>query len=241
MTFRNRQAQTPGDRPRTRPQPWEGARDPVNGFMHLLALVLALVGTAALLWACRGDADRMISAAVYGLGMIGCFLASSLHHLVRASHRTEILLLKLDHAAIYPFIAGSYTPICLQVLPRPSGLLLLVLVWAVALGGVGYKLIFAREPERVDDPPEMSSTLLYIVMGWLIVLVGSGGDFLAQSRAGTFPLALAGGIAYSVGGVILSRRWFDFKPGRWGHHEIWHAFVMVGSACFYAYVWANLT
>lgn len=215
-----------------------GFREPVNGFMHLFALLLTLVGTGALLWACREDVSRMVTAAVYGTGMAGCFLASTLHHLVKADRRTEMRLLRWDHAAIFPFIAGSYTPICLHVLPRPSGLWLLGVIWAIALGGVIYKLFFAKDQERVEDPPEMSTTMIYVAMGWLIVFFGS--DVLARSASGSFGLALAGGIAYTLGGVILSRKLLDFKPGRFGHHEIWHACVMVGAACVYAYVWANL-
>lgn len=213
-------------------------RDPVNGLMHGVALLLSLIGTAALVWSCKADPARAVTSAIYGLSMCGCFLASSLHHLMRGSRQTEMRLLKLDHAAIYPFIAGTYTPICVHLIPGAPGIALLAMVWGIAVIGMVYKLGFAREPASVDDPPELGSTLLYVAMGWLIVWKLS--DVLAHSHGLSFVLAAAGGLAYTLGGIILSRRLFDWWPGRWGHHEIWHACVMVGAACFYAYVFINL-
>lgn len=213
-------------------------RDPVSGFMHLAALLLSIAGTIVLVWTFRADELRALTSTVFGLSMCGCFLASSLHHLLKASHRTEMRLLKLDHAAIYPFIAGSYTPLCIHLIPGTGGLVLLAVVWSVAVVGVVYKLGFARDPKSVDDPPEFGSTMLYVGMGWLIVWKVS--DILAHSRGASFVLAAVGGLAYTVGGVIVSRRLFDWWPGRWGHHELWHVCVMVGAACIYAFIFINL-
>lgn len=213
-------------------------RDPVNGVMHAVALLLSVVGTAVLVWTLRADGVRALTALVYGLTMCGCFLASSLHHLLKGSRTTEMRLLKLDHAAIYPFIAGTYTPVCVHLIPGTAGLVLLVVVWAIALFGIVYKLAFERDPRSVDDPPALGSTLLYVGMGWLIVWKGA--EVLAHSHGLSFVLAVIGGLAYTLGGIILSRRLFDWWPGRLGHHEIWHACVMVGAACFYSYIFINL-
>ena len=103
-------------------------RDPVNGFLHLSGLVIGLVGTA-FMWA---HAPGDWSAMVYMAGMIGCFLGSSLHHLVVGTRELELRLLKWDHAAIYPYIAGSYTPVCVHLLPKPAGWWMLAAVWATA-------------------------------------------------------------------------------------------------------------
>lgn len=216
----------------------ERFRDPVNGVMHGVALLLSLVGTAVLVWILRADGLRALTAAIYGLGMSGSFLASTVHHLVKGSRQTEMRLLRLDHAAIYPFIAGTYTPVCIHLIPGPSGRALLGVVWGIALLGIAYKMFLAREPRSVDDPPEMGSTLLYVAMGWLIVWQFP--EVLAHSLGLSYLLAVAGGVAYTLGGVILTRRLFDWRPGRLGHHEIWHAFVMVGAACFYSYLFINL-
>ncbi|MDB5100613.1 MAG: hemolysin family channel protein [Cyanobacteria bacterium RYN_339] len=209
-------------------------RDPVNGFLHFGALLASLVG-AVLMWVhTRGD----WSAMVYVVGMAGCFVGSSLHHLVVGSRQLEMRLLKLDHAAIYPYIAGSYTPICIHKLPAPAGLYLLAAVWAIALGGIVYKLGFAADQVDVNDPPGLVDTLIYIAMGWLSVTQIV--PLIAHSAPGTLQLMVAAGAAYSLGGLILARKWFDFWPGRFGHHEIWHVMVIIGSACVYAYVWINL-
>lgn len=213
-------------------------RDPVNGLMHGVALLLSLVGTAVLVWIHQADGLRALTTAVYGLSMCGCFLASTLHHLVRGSRRLEMRLLRLDHAAIFPFIAGTYTPVCMHLIPGPSGRALLAVVWAIALGGVVYKLAFAKEPASVEDPPELGATLVYVAMGWLIVWKFP--EIMAHSQGLSYGLAVAGGLAYTLGGVILSRRLFDWWPGRLGHHEIWHACVMVGAACLYGYLFLNL-
>lgn len=213
-------------------------RDPVNGFLHLGALLLSLVGSFALFWACRGDSLRMLTVGIYGVGMASCFLASTLHHLIRGNRTTELRLLWLDHAAIFPFIAGTYTPICMHLMPPLPGQIILGLVWMMALAGMVYKLGFAKAPERVEDPPELASILIYVAMGWLIIWQIQA--IVTRSTGGTYWLALIGGLVYSLGGIILGRRLFDFRPGRFGHHEIWHLCVIVGAACFYLFIFLNI-
>lgn len=213
-------------------------REPVNGFSHLAA---ALVGVAAIAWLlgrCGGEPVRAASVLVYGLGMVGCFVASACHHLIRGPRALEVRLLRLDHAAIYPYIAGSYTPLCLCVLPVTGGLPLLAAVWALAGIGVLYKLRFAPEPREVSDPPPFADTLLYVAMGWLVAF--QAGPLVQHAAPGSLAYAIAGGLAYSLGGLILSRRWLDFRPGLCGHHEIWHACVVLGSAGIFAFLAANL-
>lgn len=214
-------------------------REPVNGLMHLAGLVLSIIATVALVARVGGDPLRALSSVIYGVTMCGCFLASSMHHLFRGSRATEMRLLRIDHAAIYPFIAGSYTPVCLQLLPGLSGRVLLGVVWVIAIVGVVYKLAFARDPARVEDPPDLASTMLYVAMGWLSVTQGPA--ILAHSHGSSIILGIIGGISYTVGGLILSRRWLDFWPGKLGHHEIWHVCVLIGAACLYGFVFLNLT
>ena len=218
--------------------PWRGLRDPVNGLLHLAALLAGLVATAALLWAVRADGLKLLSVTIYGLGMAGCFLGSTLHHLVRGDHALEMRLLRWDHAAIYPFIAGSYTPVCLHLMPRTPGLVMLAGVWAIAVAGMAYKLTLAPEPESVDDPPPAFDTAIYVAMGWLVVF--QLGEVMARAQPGTLPLVATGGLCYTIGGAILARRWLDFRPGRFGHHEIWHLCVIAGAAFVFAFIWLNL-
>ncbi len=213
-------------------------RDPVCGFLHFSALLVSLVAGAALAWACREDATKLIAVSVYALSMIGCFVGSSLHHLVRGERATELRLLKWDHALIYPFIAGSYTPVCLFLMPPAAGHLMLGTVWFIALTGFVYKLFFAKDPESVEEPPGPLDTALYVAMGCLILFQVF--ELAARSKGQTLGLAVAGGVAYIVGAVILSRKLLDFYPGRLGHHEIWHLCVIAGAACMYAFIYLNL-
>ncbi len=213
-------------------------REPVNGLSHLAGLFAALFGTGFLVQACAPDRLRMLTAGVFGLAMCGCFLASALHHLVSSRRSIELRLWRLDHAAIYPFIAGSFTPVCVHVLPAPGGLWLLAAVWAVALFGMVYKVGFAPDPARLTDPPRKTDTALYVVMGWLPLFQAP--QLIAYSQAGTLPLVVLGGLAYSIGALILARRLLDFRPGLLGHHEIWHLCVLLGAGFIYAYVFLNL-
>lgn len=213
-------------------------REPVNGALHCLALVASLAGTWVLLQHSDGHPLRFVAFALYGGTMCGCFLASTLHHWIRADHSTEQRLLRLDHAAIFPFIAGSYTPICLLMLPPKGGELLFLVVWALAMAGMIYKIGFARDQEDVSAPPDMATIAVYVAMGWLAVSQLPALIHLFSRSA--FLLAAIGGGAYTVGGVILGRRWLDLVPGRFGHHEIWHLFVMVGATCIYAVIYMTV-
>jgi hemolysin III len=209
-------------------------RDPVNGALHFGALVATLAAAVPMWLHSHGD----WSVLVYMAGMAGCFIGSSLHHLVVGSRALELRLLKWDHALIYPYIAGSYTPVCMHVLPAPAGLWLLAAVWAVAGAGMVYKLGFAPDQADVNDPPGLVDTLFYVAMGWLAVTQVL--PLYAHSAPGSMPWLVVGGAAYSVGGLVLARKWLDIWPGRFGHHEFWHLFVIIGSACVYGYVWLNL-
>lgn len=221
-----------------KPQGLDKFREPVNGFLHLSGFIISVFATILLVWRCYPDASRVVSTAIFGVTMCGCFLASTFHHLVRGSARTEALLLKIDHAAIYPFIAGSYTPICLHVLPAPQGYVLLAIVWPIAIAGVVFKLFLAPDPRSVSEPPGLLDTLFYILMGcmitWQLPL------FIENSKGMSMWLAVLGGMAYAVGGIILTRKLLDFWPGRLGHHEIWHLCVLLGASCMYWYVFLNI-
>lgn len=213
-------------------------RDPASGFLSLGGFGLALAGVAVLL--ARAGSDPLLVAGIlpYGIGMLACFLTSALHHLVAGDPALEVRLLRLDHGAIYLFIAGAYTPICLWLLPRPGALWLLTGVWAIALAGCVYKLGFAPDPPNVEDPPGALDVGLYVAMGWLAVIELPP---LARVAApGSLALLVLAGLAYTLGGLILAKRLCDFRPGLLGHHEIWHLMVIVGSAAVYGFIYVNM-
>jgi hemolysin III len=201
-------------------------REPVNGASHLLGLLLAGAGTLLLL-RIASSPQQVAGFSVYGASLILLYTASTLYHTLPLPERPLRVLRTLDHIAIYFLIAGTYTPIALVTLDSRLGLGLLVAVWLIALAGVPFKLFFL-------DAPVWLSTGSYLAMGYL-ALVALGPLVQATSLSGVLWL-VAGGVAYTVGAVIYSCRRPDPFPGRFGHHEIWHLLVLVGSACHFAFM-----
>jgi hemolysin III len=201
-------------------------REPVNGVSHLLGLLLAGAGTLLLL-RIASSPQQVAGFSVYGASLILLYTASTLYHTLPLPERPLRVLRTLDHIAIYFLIAGTYTPIALVTLDGRLGLGLLVAVWLIALAGIPFKLFFL-------DAPVWLSTGSYLAMGYL-ALVALGPLVQATSISGVLWL-VAGGVAYTVGAVIYSCRRPDPFPGRFGHHEIWHLLVLVGSACHFAFM-----
>ena len=140
---------------------------------------------------------------------------------------------KIDHMMIFVLIAGSYTPICLLVLKGKTGILLLSLVWGIAIAGILIKAFWVYCPKWV-------SSVLYIGMGWTCVLAFS--QILNSLSTSAFGWLLAGGIIYTIGGIIYALKLplFNSRHKNFGSHEIFHLFVMGGSACHFVVMYAYL-
>ena len=202
-------------------------REPVNALTHALGVPLALAGLLVLLLLSAGDPWRTVSFAVYGASLVMLYTASTLLHALKLEGRGMRALRIFDHAAIFVLIAGSYTPITLVTLRAISpawGWTLFGLVWALALAGIAFKLFWIAAPRWL-------STGLYLLLGWL-ALSAVVPLLRALSPAGLLWLA-AGGLFYSVGAVIYARQRPDPLPGVFGYHELWHLFVLAGSACHF--------
>jgi hemolysin III len=201
-------------------------REPFNGVSHLVGLVLACAGSWALLRWANGPWETA-AFTIYGGTLILLYGISFLYHSLPVAGLSLKALRTLDHIAIYFLIAGTYTPVALITLHNPLGWSLLAAVWLIALAGIPFKLFYL-------DAPVWLSTGIYLAMGYL-ALVAIGPLVQAVSLTGLLWL-VAGGLAYTVGAVIYSNRRPDPFPGRFGHHEIWHLFVMAGSACHFAFM-----
>lgn len=189
------------------------------GFLLAIASLPILVHHAAL----RGTAFDVVGASVFATTMILLYLVSAIYHAIPAS-RAKVWLNRLDHAAIYVFIAGSYTPFTLGVLHTGPGVTLLVAVWAAAAFGVAIKLL-----NRLRHP--IVSTLLYLAMGWVVVF--AIGPLVERMPAAGLALLVAGGLSYTLGAVVFL---LDNKL-RYAHF-VWHLFVLGGSVChFFAALW----
>ena len=203
---------------------WKKLREPVNGLTHYFAALVALGGLIALVIISRDDFLKQTSLLVYGVCLILLLMASASYHLIVAGPGRIQFLRKLDHTAIYFLIAGTYTPICYNVLTGFWRWGLLAIIWTMALAGSGFKIAFIKTPRLLSAAP-------YIVMGWLGVL--GGGELFRVFPAGAIAWLVAGGLFYSVGAIVYVTKTLNFKPGVFGFHEIWHLFVIAGCLCHY--------
>lgn len=203
-------------------------KDPGSAITHFIGMLMAMfAATPLILRAMRApDTVHVISLSIFIVSMILLYAASTTYHTFDLSERTNKILKKLDHCMIFVLIAGSYTPICLIVLHDRTGLMLLALVWSIAILGIIFKLCWVTCPKWV-------SSVLYIAMGWVCVLAFT--QILNSLPAAAFNWLLAGGIIYTVGGIIYALKLpiFNAHHKYFGSHEIFHLFVMAGSICHF--------
>ncbi len=209
------------------PAPASTAVKPLlRGCSHAVAAVVGGVGTVFLLARTAGDGPKLISVLIYGLTLVVLFGVSALYHMGNWSPARRALLRRLDHANIFVFIAGTYTPVAVNVLDGGWRIAVLVTLWAAALCG-------AVAVAPVLHIPRWALTCLYLLMGWvgLVVMPQVAG------RVGAGVLLLAGGGAlYSVGAVMYALRRPRLWPRVFGYHEAFHLLVIAASCLFYAFV-----
>lgn len=203
-------------------------KDPGSAITHFIAVILVLLAAAPLLLKAAREPGvlHIISLSIFTLSMVLLYLASTIYHSLDVSEKVNRRLRKLDHMMIFVLIAGSYTPICLIALKGNTGKYLCALVWAVAIFGILIKALWI-------NCPKWFSSVIYIGMGWLCVLAFSQ-IFHALSKP-AFGWLLSGGIIYTIGGIIYALKvpLFDARHKNFGSHEIFHLFVMGGSACHF--------
>ena len=203
-------------------------KDPGSAITHLIAMVAAAIASVPLLIKAAKTPGylHLAALAVFILSMICLYGASTLYHTLNISPVINKRLRKLDHMMIFVLIAGTYTPVCLIVLGDHTGWNLLGLVWGIALVGIIINALWIT-------CPKWFSSVLYIAMGWLCVFAVVP-IVNALSPAG-FGWLLAGGIIYTAGGVLYALKLplFNARHKVFGTHEIFHVFVMAGSACHY--------
>lgn len=196
----------------------------LRGVSHEVTFYLAAIACAVLVPLAPPGIAR-IAAAVYGASVVTLFGTSALYHRRNWSPEARALMRRLDHAAIFVLIAGSYTPICLVALPPERGLFLAALVWGSSIVGILRAVFWPHAPRWFT-----AST--YIAVGWLAALEWSA----IGEAMGTTRLALigAGGALYTLGAVVYARRWPNPAPAVFGYHEIFHALVVAAALCHFA-------
>ncbi len=205
-------------------------REPLSALTHLAACILALVGTIVVVLLSLDQPGKMLSLLTYGVSLTLLFAASTLLHGLRVGSRAQQWLNRLDHAAIFLLIAGTYTPIAYNFLPGRLRWLMLAVVWGVAFAGVLLKLLSAR----IDG---FAQVAIYVILSWggalpLIVMLRES----SLISFGSLWLLVSGGVIYTVGFAIFYWRRPDPWPGLFGHHEIWHLCVIGASLCHYLFM-----
>ena len=201
--------------------PYDGLR-PWSAITHGLGAVLAAAGAAVLLIqsALLGKWPLFGLFTVYGLSMVCLYTASTLYHCLRVSVPGRSALRKYDHCSIYLLIAGSYTPLCLTVLRDIGGIPLVVAVWVLAAAGIALTIAKLAIPRWLTSG-------IYLFMGWLAIFAIVP-IYQVLPPAGFFWL-LTGGLLYTVGGVLYAVKWPLRDSPRFGCHEIFHVFILLGS------------
>ena len=202
-------------------------KDPWSAATHFVGFLAAIVGLVFLVLPSAHSVPKVASMAIYGGTLVGLFLASTLYHFLDLGHSGNRWLKRLDHSAIFLLIAGSYMPPIVHLLDGTMRIVMLSVVGGIALLGIAVKLLWI-------DSPTWLSLSLYLALGW-IVLVPSWW-MLPQLAAGPLALLAAGGLTYTAGAVVYAKRWPDPWPRVFGHHEVWHLFVLGGALLHFLFM-----
>jgi len=202
-------------------------REPVNSLTHWAGAVFALIGLIALLIVGWGTPAKVISLIIYGVSLIFLFSASATYHMVVVKDKALEIFRKIDHAAIYFLIAGTYTPFCVNAFTGFWKWGMLIIIWSLALIGIGVKVFIIRVPRWLNAG-------IYLAMGWLCV--GASGQLLGALPAWVLTWLIIGGVIYTLGAIVYITKIFNFVPGVFGFHEVWHIFVLLAAAAHFVAV-----
>lgn len=202
-------------------------REPVSGLTHLGGAIAGFIGQIVLLVLASNGLEKFVSTLVYGLSLVGLFSASAAYHLVNAGPKVTALLRKLDHSAIYLLIAGTYTPFCVNAFSGFYRWGLLAIVWGIAIAGIVVKLFYMGAPRWL-------SAVIYVAMGWLCLM--AAGEMTTALTPFALGWLIAGGVIYTLGAVVYATKIFNFAPGKFGFHEVWHIFVLLGALAHFVAV-----
>jgi len=202
-------------------------REPVNSLTHWGGAILALAGLIALLIVGWGTPAKVVSLVIYGASLIFLFSASATYHMVRVKDKALEIFRKIDHSAIYFLIAGTYTPFCVNAFTGFWKWGMLIIIWSLAIIGIGVKVFVIRVPRWLNAG-------LYLAMGWLVV--GASGQLMAALPAWVLTWLIIGGVIYTLGAIVYITKIFNFVPGVFGFHEVWHIFVLLAAAAHFVAV-----
>jgi hemolysin III len=202
----------------------------LRGWLHAYAAAVSIVSGAVLVAvaaALRGG-SAATTTAIYAATVTLLFGTSALYHRVDWGARARAIMKRLDHSMIFVFIAGTYTPIAALALPRSSATVVLAIVWTGALTGVLLKSTWPSAPTWLSVP-------CYLALGWVAIFVMP--ELLRNAGVAALVLIAAGGVFYTVGGIVYGLKRPNPIPGVLGFHEVFHLCTVVAAICHYVAIW----
>jgi len=194
-------------------------RNPVSGLTHFFSAIAALLGLFFLIYAARGNRYKEIWLVIYGVSLIFMFSASAAYHLVQSEKKVIHWLRIVDHSAIYILIAGTYTPLCFYYFTGFWRWGLMLIIWIMAFSGVIINFFAVSAPRWITAG-------IYLIMGWFSILAIR--EMVRTMPTGAIVWLITGGVLFTIGAVIYMLKKPDPWPNRFGFHEIWHIFVILG-------------
>ncbi len=199
-------------------------REPFNGLSHLIGAYVALGGLILLVARSWAEPEKRLSLAVYGASLTLMLAASAAYHSIKCDAQREYRFRKIDHAAIYVLIAGTYTPLCINLFHGFWQWGMLAIIWAIAIvGALGNAIRISKS--------DWFFVAIYLGAGWLSLTAIL--EILRVMPVGAIAWLLGGGALYSGGAVVMAGKRMDFWPGVFGHHEVWHIFVGAAAFCHF--------
>lgn len=215
----------------TAADPVPHAKPRARGWIHLVSAIVAVIAGAALIavtWPLAG-LKAGLATLIYTISVVGMFAVSATYH--RITWKTvaaRMRMKRLDHAMIFVFIAGTYTPFALLAMDTAQGRLVMGIVWGGALAGVLLKVCWPTAPKWVGVP-------LYLLLGWVSAFFIA--EILHNAGVAAMVLLTVGGALYSIGAIMYALKWPDPWPETFGYHEFFHACTAVAAICQYIAIW----
>ncbi|WP_338184627.1 hemolysin III family protein [Jatrophihabitans sp.] len=202
----------------------------LRGWLHAYAATVSIGSGAALVAvaAVTHGSRAGTSTAIYAATVTLLFGTSALYHRLDWSPRGHAIMRRLDHSMIFVFIAGTYTPIAALTLSHGTAIAVLVAVWIGAIFGVALQTAWPTAPRWLSVP-------CYIALGWVAVFVMP--ELLHNAGVAAMVLVMAGGIIYTIGGIVYGLKKPNPVPGVFGFHEVFHACTLVAAVCHYIAIW----
>lgn len=201
-------------------------REPINSITHFIGMVAAILGVPFLLM--KGDnIIEWTAISIFAIGLIGLYFTSSFYHGIKSTEKVLEGWRLADHIMIYILIAATYTPICLLALEGTLGLVLLAVIWTLTILGIIAKVLWRNMPRKLY-------TGLYVILGW--AAVGAIYPlYLNVGLLGTLFLVF-GGLSYTIGAVVYGKK-PNFSILKFGFHEVFHLFILLGSAFHFSMIY----